>query len=123
MPAPPPVASDPITNRRTVLRESRCLGMSTADVEESLGVQLVYDSAGVFVRDSLNGGKLLGQLKLTFAGSTIQAVCECHRGCKGLISAKPKLGLQVSDVEVDLLAWLGAGPGCGVCVRTLLKNA
>ena len=102
----PLLQATPLENRTVVLRTCRTHG-STSAVAKSLGV-VVGGPPQCNVTDSLHGGALLGTLKVTFAGTTIQAKCSRHAGCKALLSVKPARNLLLEDVESDLVAWLAA---------------
>ena len=61
------------------------------------------------VKDELRGSKVIGSLKVTFNGTTIQGTCRSHKQCKGLLSQKPHLDLPLIAVEADVLSWVACG--------------
>jgi hypothetical protein len=96
-----------LANRISILRASRCSHQAPV-IARQLGVELTAVPA-LLVKDKLANSKLMGSLKVTFNGTCIQGKCEFHRGCKALLSIKPRASLFLPEVEADMLAWVVAG--------------
>ena len=65
-----------------------------------------------FYKDTLGHGRLAGRIQGCFGGTTLCGVCSSHGKCKLLLSAKPRLGLNIMEVEEDVIGWLAAGLVC-----------
>ena len=94
--------------RQEVFRDYLAASIDVA--ERELCVQCVPRSLGVFdLRDTLmQPSEDLGRMNDTFKGSCVAAVCRRHRGCRLLLSIKPKLGIGLPEVRCHLTQWLAA---------------
>ena len=100
--------SEQLLRRTLACRRWRCVS-SVDRVAALFGLQICDDGR---VMDAVHNNSVLGTLKTTFGGSTIQCKCRSHLSCKFLLSVKPALGLSLLEVQCDLMSWLAFGASC-----------
>ena len=100
--------SEQVLRRILACRNWRCVS-SVDRMNAWFGLQLCDDGR---VLDAVHNNRVLGTLKTTFGGSTIQCKCTSHVACKFLLSVKPALDLSLLEVQCDLMSWLAFGTSC-----------